>query len=318
MVAPHWFPREDADVNHRLPPPWEPIDDHFYVRRCGVLIGGRRPSSPDVVQRWFKGCTGLFEELGNLGVALPKLHLSRWDPTRDKVVTSQGPSEALAGELSQMFALGLDGSLALDGEVKGRVPEGPFVYAADCWARLDAPDWISYGVDLSFITEFSTDQQTVLTQHLVRLVRAAASDPSVHYAEVSPQNLHGLLGATSWEDSLEQDCFGAGLRLAPRWLRGFGSATFVHNETLDTFSDRQALRDSKEFESVISCPSGVLFVARANLWREDVDQDARIRELVDERLLESDLLERAMALAAEGATGPNASELDQHFRALGS
>ncbi len=303
----------DGNVNEQLPPPWETIDEHFPVARCGILVSGRKPSSPELVDGWVDACDRTLEQIESSGIAVPKMTLSRWDPTRDEVVTADRNQGTQQAEIAKLLALGLDGSLSWSGQARGAAPNLPFVYEADCWALLDPPDWISLGLDVTFVAELSAADQVDITGHLIDLVRTASNDPHVHYAEVSPQALAGYRGATPWEDDLEPDCFGAGLRLAPRWLRGVGSVTFVSDETLERLTDRPALERSQDFVSVIECPRGLLLVDRPNLWSEDSEHDSKIRSLVSERLVRDDILQEAMAFAANWQSGSTAVEMDRYF-----
>lgn len=305
-----------------LPRPWDerPVDDLFPVDRCGVFLAGRMPRDPAVaIARWFAETSSLFDDLAGEGCTLPDLGLMRFDPTTVKVVQSVDSAERRREETEHLLRLALDGNLELTGHLSDSPPEGPFVYQWVSAIHLDPPDWFRLHLGVELV---SRDVETVRSQlghGVVDLLRVLATEPWVDYAEAGP-GMPGVDGSTEWEDDIEPDTMGEGARLAPRWLRGLGPATFLHDRVVAALGGRQRFRDEHLGAEIVEVEHGLLVITRSDLWAGDSEVDRRLRAVVEPRLVVEDLFwdlrEFSASFAGNFVEGPTASALEEHFSAL--
>lgn len=297
-----------------LPDPWDDarVEEHFAVTRLGILASGRMPAERGMVASWLACTQTLLDRWAGWGWAVPGLRLTRFDPVRVLAVVSEAGPLDRAREIDALLRWGLDGSLDLCGHLSGEPPAEPFVHEWSSAAYLEPPDWISLVLDVCVVGPVPAVVRRRITRDVVEVVRATVADPRISYAEAGPRSL--THGATPWEDGYGEGAMAAGARLAPRWLRGTGVVTYVHDRVTDALGGRRALGALVDAE-VLPSEDGVVLVARPDLWAEDSAQDARIRAALAERLVPPAPLLDAVRFAADGAGGPDAASVEAHFAA---
>lgn len=224
-----------------LPDPWDDarVEEHFAVTRLGILASGRMPAERGMVASWLACTQTLLERWAGWGWAVPGLRLTRFDPVRVLAVVSEAGPLDRAREIDALLRWGLDGSLDLCGHLSGEPPAEPFVHEWSSAAYLEPPDWISLVLDVCVVGPVPAVVRRRITRDVVEVVRATVADPRISYAEAGPRSL--THGATPWEDGYGEGAMAAGARLAPRWLRGTGVVTYVHDRVTDALGGRRAL-----------------------------------------------------------------------------